>query len=429
MPHIVGMEQAAFVADRSIFYNTMLANELVRGYDRKHKTPRCVVKVDIRKAFDTVNWDFLKAILPQFGIPQAFCDWIIALVTSSRFSLKINGSTEDYFEDDLLVFVRGDLPSVQAIKQCLNLFFLLLKLSYAGKVTLLNSVIFGIEAYCWEKVCRARKQGGMGIREVLSWNKALLLHMFWKLCHKNTSTWMQWSTHYIFKQSSCWDLAAETCASPIWTQILKIRDEFVQKVGSRGVAQHCFQTWMTRQKFPLHEAYNLFHGEHFEPKWMRPILDTIVIPKHAFTATLAAQNGLATVDNICSRGLVMVNRCTLCFRSNEDDRHLFFDCPFSNGLLQQILVWQGVNRRVLSLKHERYKLAPCRGKSWQIKVACCALVATIHHIWQERNMRIFQGVCHSFAQILARIKYEVCVKIYAWQRGIDNDQLHSLLLG
>ncbi|XP_074300969.1 uncharacterized protein LOC141632309 [Silene latifolia] len=546
MPHIVGLEQAAFVADRSIFDNIMLANELVRGYDRKYKTPRCVVKVDIRKAFDTVNWEFLKAILPQFGIPQKFCDWIISLVTSTRFSLKINGSTEGYFEgkrglrqgdplshllfvlcmevltrifkglknasqfsfhpkcvkldlthlifaDDLLVFVRGDLPSVQAVKHCLDLFS-----SYSGlvpnasktniyfagvradvksliigdtgyvednfQVNLLNSVIFGIEAYwcaslllpkgviktletecrkflwgsaanrrmnffSWNKVCRSRQQGGMDIREVLSWNKALMLQIFWKLCYKSTTIWMQWSTHYIFKLQSCWDLDAASCFSPLWAQILRIRDEFVQNMGSSGAAKHCFQKWMVMNKFPLHEAYQCFHGVHPEPKWMQPIIDSIVIPKHAFTATLAAHHGLATVDNICTRGMAMVNRCTLCYSAAENTQHLFFVCPFSNGILQEVLVWQGVTRRVLSLKHELYKLALYRGKIWKRKIACCALAATIHHIWQERNARIFKGVRRTPAQILARIKYEVCVRFYAWQRGVDTDHLLSLLVG
>ncbi|XP_074315230.1 uncharacterized protein LOC141651414 [Silene latifolia] len=438
------------------------------------------------------------------------------------------------FADDLLVFVRGDLPSLQAVKQCLHLFScysglvpnpsktnvyfagvrsdvkaLILRdtgyvedhfpfkylgiplhssrltrdllqpllarirtkmghweslhLTYAGKVTLINSVIFGIEAFwcaslllpkgiikeleskcrkflwgttgnrrfiffSWEKVCRARKHGGLGIREVLSWNKALLLHMFWKLCHKPTSIWMQWSHHYIFKKFSCWELSSEDCLSSIWTQILRIRDDFIQLMGSREAAQRCFQHWVTRLKFPVLEAYSVFRGEQLEPKWMLPIMDFIVIPRHALTATLAAQNGLATVDNLCTRGLVMVNRCVLCCRSVEDAQHLFFACPFSKNLMKQILVWQGVSRRVLSLKHELYKLATCRGTTWRRKIAYCATAATIHHVWQERNMRIFHGVCLIADRILARIKYEVCVRVYAWQSGIDFAQLPGLPL-
>ncbi|KAL2247981.1 UNVERIFIED_CONTAM: hypothetical protein Sindi_2650400 [Sesamum indicum] len=49
--------QAAFVPGRSIGDNIMLAQELFMGYNLAHRPPRCALKVDIRKAYDTVEWD------------------------------------------------------------------------------------------------------------------------------------------------------------------------------------------------------------------------------------------------------------------------------------------------------------------------------------------------------------------------------------
>ncbi|XP_074315210.1 uncharacterized protein LOC141651394 [Silene latifolia] len=54
MPSLVGAEQAAFVQDRNIFENIMLSQALVKGYDRKHISPRSLIKVDIKKAFNTL---------------------------------------------------------------------------------------------------------------------------------------------------------------------------------------------------------------------------------------------------------------------------------------------------------------------------------------------------------------------------------------
>ena len=34
------------------------------------------VKVDIRKAFDTMDWNFLLLVLRMFGFHPVFCDWI-----------------------------------------------------------------------------------------------------------------------------------------------------------------------------------------------------------------------------------------------------------------------------------------------------------------------------------------------------------------
>ncbi|XP_074304499.1 uncharacterized protein LOC141639227 [Silene latifolia] len=305
MPHIVGLEQAAFVADcySGLVPNTSKTNIYFAG-----------VRTDV-KSLIIGDTDYVEDNFPfkYLGVP----------LHSSRL-------TRDLLQP-LLAKITGKLGHWTS-----------LQLSYASRVNLLNSVIFGIEAY-WcaslllpkgviktlETECRKFLWGSTANRRMnfFSWNK--------KLCFKSTTIWMQWSTHYIFKLQSCWDLDAASCVSPLWAQILRIRDEFVQNMGSSGAAKHCFQKWMVMNKFPLHEAYQCFHGVHPEPKWMQPIIDSIVIPKHAFTATLAAHHGLATVDNICTRGMAMVNRCTLCYSAAENTRHLFFVCPFSNGILRR----------------------------------------------------------------------------------------------
>ncbi|XP_074300959.1 uncharacterized protein LOC141632299 [Silene latifolia] len=438
------------------------------------------------------------------------------------------------FADDLLVFVRGDYPSVLAVKHCLdtfssssgltpnpsktNIYFLVrslvkhsilqatgyvegkfpfrylvtplhssrltkdlfqplmakirsklgywasLHLTYAGKVHLINSAIFGLESFwcaclllpkgviseiekivrqflwgsdgkrrlvffSWSKVCRSRMQGGFDIREVLGWNKTLLLKIFWSYNHSCTSIWLQWSREYIFKQASGWDLVAATCSSPIWRQVLSIRDEFISKVGSETEAKRLFQAWAAKGKLPLQDVYSIFHGTHHDLRWMAPIMDGIVLPKHAFVATLAAQNALATVDNVCKRGVLIVNRCVLCLQDAETCAHLFFGCPYSKNLMQQVLIWQGTTRQVLSLKHELYKLALSRNRSWRSKLARCSFSAVIYFLWQERNLRVFDGVRRDVSVLLKQIKYVVCVRMYAWSNGIYNSQMLQLLLG
>ncbi|XP_074305578.1 uncharacterized protein LOC141640795 [Silene latifolia] len=54
IPTIVGPEQAAFVQGKSLFENVMLTQGLLKGYGRKNITPRCMLKVDISEAFDTL---------------------------------------------------------------------------------------------------------------------------------------------------------------------------------------------------------------------------------------------------------------------------------------------------------------------------------------------------------------------------------------
>ncbi|GJR67116.1 RNA-directed DNA polymerase, eukaryota, reverse transcriptase zinc-binding domain protein [Tanacetum coccineum] len=61
-------------------------------------TPRCALKVDIQKAYDTVDWKFLKDILIGFGFHPHMIGWIMECVTSMYFSLSINGSFHGYFK-------------------------------------------------------------------------------------------------------------------------------------------------------------------------------------------------------------------------------------------------------------------------------------------------------------------------------------------
>ncbi|KAL2247912.1 UNVERIFIED_CONTAM: hypothetical protein Sindi_2643500 [Sesamum indicum] len=59
--------------------------------------PRCTLKVDIRKAYDTVEWDFLLAVMQLFGFPQTFTRWIEECVTTAAFSIGINGNPHGFF--------------------------------------------------------------------------------------------------------------------------------------------------------------------------------------------------------------------------------------------------------------------------------------------------------------------------------------------
>lgn len=50
------------------------------------------IKLDIRKAFDTLNWDFLISVLAAFGFDDIFIGWIRFILHSDRLSILINGS-------------------------------------------------------------------------------------------------------------------------------------------------------------------------------------------------------------------------------------------------------------------------------------------------------------------------------------------------
>ncbi|KAL2246936.1 UNVERIFIED_CONTAM: Transposon TX1 uncharacterized protein [Sesamum indicum] len=89
--------QAAFIPGRSIGDNIMLAQELFMGYNQARLPPRCALKVDIRKAYDTVEWDFLVATLQLFGFPPTFTRWIEECILTTSFSVGLNGTPHGFF--------------------------------------------------------------------------------------------------------------------------------------------------------------------------------------------------------------------------------------------------------------------------------------------------------------------------------------------
>ncbi|KAJ9536721.1 hypothetical protein OSB04_un000106 [Centaurea solstitialis] len=56
---LVSRSQSAFISGRRIVDNILMAHELVVGYHLQVGQPRCAFKIDIRKAYDMVDWRFL----------------------------------------------------------------------------------------------------------------------------------------------------------------------------------------------------------------------------------------------------------------------------------------------------------------------------------------------------------------------------------
>lgn len=55
---VVNEAQARFVPGKHIEDNILLATELLKGYSHKFVSPRCMVKVDLKKAYDSIEWSF-----------------------------------------------------------------------------------------------------------------------------------------------------------------------------------------------------------------------------------------------------------------------------------------------------------------------------------------------------------------------------------
>lgn len=94
---LVNPSQSAFVKGRRIRDNILLAQELFSKFHVEPYSPKCAIKVDFRKAYDTVNWRFLESVLLAFRFPDQLVHLIMTCVRTPRFSIALNGELHGFF--------------------------------------------------------------------------------------------------------------------------------------------------------------------------------------------------------------------------------------------------------------------------------------------------------------------------------------------
>ncbi|GKD81131.1 RNA-directed DNA polymerase, eukaryota, reverse transcriptase zinc-binding domain protein, partial [Tanacetum coccineum] len=333
--NLVGENQSAFIEGRQITDNILLSQELFKGYNRKQNIKKVSFKIDLQKAYDTISWDFLKEILELFGFHKIMVSWIMTCVTSTKFSINVNGERVGYFKgveknieeskvfkyhfgcknlkithmcfaDDLLVFCHGDPESVKVMKKSLDefsgysgllpnlqkstIFFgglssaeqqsiiniipfsvgklpvrylgvpLLTKklsisdckpliskvktkisdwknkaLSYAGRVQLIASVLReltkGKAKVSWDKICKPKDQGGLGLKNLGVWNEVLMIKHLWNVAVKKDTLWVKWIYMEKLKDRSIWEAQCDDKSTVGWKNILSLKDKVRKHIG------------------------------------------------------------------------------------------------------------------------------------------------------------------------------------------------------
>ncbi|GJT91737.1 hypothetical protein Tco_1080582 [Tanacetum coccineum] len=154
---LVSPNQSAFVPGRRISDNILLTQEIMHNYHLDRGPPRCAFKVDSQKAYDTVDWAFLR----KFYLVLDFTlEWLLGLwnvwkrglrqgdplspyiftLIMEVFTLMLQRKVRDSnlftyhryydklkltnlcFADDLFLFAHGDANSACVIMACLDEF-------------------------------------------------------------------------------------------------------------------------------------------------------------------------------------------------------------------------------------------------------------------------------------------------------------------
>ncbi|GER38041.1 retrotransposon protein [Striga asiatica] len=102
--HCIDHAQSAFIPGRQIIDNVVIANECLHFLNSKRsgKDKFMAIKLDMAKAYDQLEWNFLAKVLNKMGFCACFTSWILACVCSSSFAFNVQGSVLRY-----VVLTRG----------------------------------------------------------------------------------------------------------------------------------------------------------------------------------------------------------------------------------------------------------------------------------------------------------------------------------
>jgi len=99
LPHIVHDNQSAFLPGRLITDNSLIVFETLNYINkpRKKNFGHVGIKLDIAKAYDSLEWHFILNTLTAMGFPHTLIKTIMLCISTVSFSILINGQPTDPF--------------------------------------------------------------------------------------------------------------------------------------------------------------------------------------------------------------------------------------------------------------------------------------------------------------------------------------------
>jgi len=97
----VSPDQSAYIHDRFIGTNVRIVEDIIDHYNTSNKEG-ILMFLDLKKAFDTLEWDFMFQVLKLYNFGDDFIKWIKTLYYKPKAIIKNNG----HFSEDFEIF-RG----------------------------------------------------------------------------------------------------------------------------------------------------------------------------------------------------------------------------------------------------------------------------------------------------------------------------------
>ena len=121
MDNLITPFQTAFIRGRSITNNFLIAHEIFDSLGKKKGRKNCfgALKIDMSKAYNRVDWKFLKAVLVAMNFSPRWIGWVMECVSTVQYTLLVNGSMTQTFNPSKGLR-QGDPMSPYLFLMCAN---------------------------------------------------------------------------------------------------------------------------------------------------------------------------------------------------------------------------------------------------------------------------------------------------------------------
>uniref|UniRef100_A0A2N9FQ21 Reverse transcriptase domain-containing protein n=1 Tax=Fagus sylvatica TaxID=28930 RepID=A0A2N9FQ21_FAGSY len=90
--------QASFIPGRKASDNVIMVQEIIHSMSTsRSKVGNMALKIDLEKAYDRLEWSFIRHTLHFFNFPQAWIDLIMSCISSASLSILVNGERLEKF--------------------------------------------------------------------------------------------------------------------------------------------------------------------------------------------------------------------------------------------------------------------------------------------------------------------------------------------
>ncbi|GJT36586.1 putative RNA-directed DNA polymerase, eukaryota, reverse transcriptase zinc-binding domain protein [Tanacetum coccineum] len=239
----------------------------------------------------------------------------------------------------------------------------------------------GKSKVAWNQICLPNSEGGLGIRSLETFNKALMTMHIWNIVSNKESLWVRCILTYKLRGRSFWDIPLKADISWGWRKILKLRDTvrpFIKtKIGDGSKTLVWFDNWCALSPLIRFLAPREITNEGFnmQSKVANLVVNNAWIWPHAWL--LKAPNiGTIPAPNL----VVHVPDVTRW-------------CDANGNMLEFSVrnVWEALRDHGNEVPWHRLVWFPHSGMELDSPLSWLILAAAAYHVWIEHNNRLFKN--------------------------------------